>query len=445
MDRMEELEALRGETPAAPPRLGGTLARAEARLRAHRRHVRAAVFPCALLVSFLALFTAAVNVSPAFAHACGSVPVVGDLAEAVAFSPSMRAAVKNGAVQVVERSQTKDGVTLGIRYVIADGKQLDLFYTLQDRQGRRLSFEPTVRDAKEGKPLPSTLYSHHEPNDGGLNFFIIDFANRAMPESLLLDCTVSAETSAGKSDAAKFTFPLRFDPKLTQKEERIELGTKLRLGGQSFTLSRAEIYPTSLRLFAEGDTGGTAWLRGLDFYVTDEKGNRFDAAENGIRATGEGNSPAMNSFRCESPYFSGAGKLYAHITGAELLDKSMRTVRIDLKNASADRLPQGVSLSEAKRQDGGWRITFTAPRRGDAMYSLFESDCLDPRGNRKQYDGCETVDSLRTDPKTGALEPSPGTFEETDTLNDYADDEVTLFPCFSRYAELKEPIVVRLK
>lgn len=52
-----------------------------------------------------------------------------------------------------------------------------------------------------------------------------------------------------------------------------------------------------------GDPANTAWLKGLDFYLENEDGERFDTVTNGVTASGDTDSPAMVSFRLESLIF----------------------------------------------------------------------------------------------------------------------------------------------
>ena len=456
MNRMDEFRILSDELVELPPRLEGTLARAESRRRSARRHTCAAVSPLAAAVVFLAVFVTMVNVSLPFARACGGVPILGDLAAAVAFSPSLSAAVKNKAVQVVDQSQTQNGVTVRIRYLIADTKQLYVFYTAGDAQNRPLTIEPRIRDAKTRESLPVYIsWDGAAGETGALRSFTIDFTESEMPSSLLLDCSAywghdNGESSGGSPDtetsAAQFSFSLRFDPKLTQQRQHLTPNIPIALGGQSFTLSSADIYPTFMRINLDGAAGNTAWLRGLQFYVTDEKGRRFEAVSNGITASGEAQSPAMNGFRCESPFFFDAKHLTAHITGAALLDASMRTVCVDLKNAKASALPEGVALSKVEKENGGWRLTFTAKRRQkNASYPLFQTTYIDPLGNEKQINAWETLSGMRTDPDTGVQTADPDTFTVSFSLPDYPYDTVNLSPEYSRFVVLQKPIEIRVR
>lgn len=89
MDRMEEYKALRDAPEELPPALEGAVARARARAR-RRRLWRRISAPAGSAAAVFAAFVLLVNLSTPFALACGKVPVLKELAAAVAFSPSLR-------------------------------------------------------------------------------------------------------------------------------------------------------------------------------------------------------------------------------------------------------------------------------------------------------------------------------------------------------------------
>ena len=79
------------------------------------------------------------------------------------------------------------------------------------------------------------------------------------------------------------------------------------MDGQSVTLTEAEIYPTHLRLNFDYDPANTAWLTELNFYLENERGERFNGIVNGISATGNPDDPSTDSVWLDSPYFSTGG------------------------------------------------------------------------------------------------------------------------------------------
>ena len=86
-----------------------------------------AVAACTLLI-----FTGAVNVSPAFAATMANVPIVRDLVKAVAFDPSMKAAIEHEYVQLVKKTATDNGFTLHVEYLVADPRNLTVYYKMDE-------------------------------------------------------------------------------------------------------------------------------------------------------------------------------------------------------------------------------------------------------------------------------------------------------------------------
>ena len=129
---------------------------------------------------------------------------------------------------------------------------------------------------------------------------------------------------------AVFTFDLTFDPWFTAQGETVAVGKTFQLDSQTLTLKQAEIYPTHLRLDLGYDPDNTAWLTGLDFYVENERGERFVPVTNGISATGEENSPSMVTYWMDTTYFSNSKELKLYITQARWLEKSREKIRLNL-------------------------------------------------------------------------------------------------------------------
>ena len=128
MNRNDEFRDYLDSFGDTPPELEYTLTRARARLKARRR--RAIFAPLGTLCAFALCFVGLVNMSESFASACYDIPVLRELAAAVDFSPSLSRAVENDYVQELGLEQTVNGIDCRIEYVIVDGAQLNVFFTL---------------------------------------------------------------------------------------------------------------------------------------------------------------------------------------------------------------------------------------------------------------------------------------------------------------------------
>ena len=169
MTRQQEYDALLEELQTVPPTLAGTAKRAKA--RAARRRFGVSL---GSLAAVAAAFVIVVNAMPTFALACGSIPILRELAAAVAFSPSLSEAVRHDYVQYVGKSQTVNGVTVTLETVIADQQQLVGFYRTDLPaetsatcnllgEASRPTSPPAATAAKPCAPSPSTSRTAHFP------------------------------------------------------------------------------------------------------------------------------------------------------------------------------------------------------------------------------------------------------------------------------------------
>jgi hypothetical protein len=376
MDRMEEYQMLSAELERLPESLDGAVLRARVRAGKHRVH-RLIEAPLAGAAAVFALFVLLVNLSVPFALACGSVPVLKQLTAAVALSPSLKAAVQHDYVQYMGLTQSANGVEMTVDYVIVDQKQVNVFYTVQGA-APRYSVIPEIRGAQGGPLEGYGLLSGSPAEPDILQKFVVDFMQGDVPPELELSCevfpleAVQAETSiqadgetpdrAEPDPAAAFVFDLRFDPAYTGAGETVVLDRYFTLDGQRLLAEDVEIYPTHVRLNLVDDENNIAWLRSVDFYLEDERGNRYDKVGNGITATGSENSFFMAGHRLESSYFGDAEHLTLYITGATWLDKAMEYVEVDLKSGAAGAMPEGIRLENADLADGAdYDLTVSAP------------------------------------------------------------------------------------
>lgn len=468
MTRNEEYQVLLQELEATPPALDGTAERA---LRRRKRDRRLRLFgvPAGSLAACFAAFVLLVNLFPPFARACGNVPVLRELAQAVAWSPSLSAAVENDYVQPIGQSQTANGVTATIEYVIVDQKQVHIFFTLEGEGYESLSAEMPEFTPRQHC---SVLGADFRQEPGTLLHFTLDYQDNDVPEDFTMTFGVTGETAEEAEDGpaapsrsildepepeepdilAEFTFDLAFDPTYTAQGEIVPVNSTFRLDGQTLTVTEVEVYPTHVRVNVEGGPDNTAWLEDLDFYLENEDGERFDSITNGIASTSNPDQPDQKSFRLESPYFADSAHLTLHITGATWLDKDMERIWVDLINGTADRLPEDVELYSAERSGNGWLVQFSAPEEEEMhFHQLFSMTYYDAEGNEYSMDSRSTmtepyIEGPISDEAFDAHRAAgEGRFFEILPLENYPYDEVWLCPTFSRTTEAEAPVTIPIK
>ena len=423
MDRKAEFARLSEELNIMPKELDDVVARQRIRAQKDKRRVHFGV-PTLGLAAAVALFLVMVNTSTAFAYAMGRVPVLGDIARAVAFSPSLKAAVDNRFVQPMGLQKSDGQISARIEYIIVDKKQVNVFYTLS-QEG--LWCDAILLDEE----LSGYVLSSGKIEQGEIGMLSIDFAKNDVPSSLRL----ALVAMQGEEKLASLEFALAFDAQFTQAGRTIAIGQWVQLGEQRLFISDCEIYPTHLRLNVADDPDNSAWLKQLDFTIIGEDGTGLDRIKNGITATGVEDSPFMASHRLESNYFSKDRAFTLRIQGARWLSKAHERIQVDLETLAADFLPQGVRLSAARRTDSGWVLEAIAPYAGgETMYSPFAHEFYDEEG--KVYH----TDSVMTTQIEGGAEH----FRVQIPLKGFTQTRVILGINYSHEEKLLQPIDIVL-
>lgn len=462
MNRIDEYRTLMHELNDTPTKLEDSRQRVEQKLKAEVRH-RYIILPITSTVVFLTLFTLMVNCFPTFAYACGRIPLIKELAKVVAFSPSLSAAVENKYVQSIEQEQTKNDITARIEYAIVDQKQVNIFYSLDSGIYKKMDATPEIK-AIDGSNLEGYSISsgNSDTPNGEMNFMTVDFTDEDMPGSMLFtlkvhdnehlvqdeavlweDYMLSEEDNKAPDYISEFTFELKFEPYYNAQGEEFKLNQQFELSGQKLILETAQIYPTHIRMNLADVYENTAWPKSLDFYLKNEKGMRFDSITNGISATGSVDSPMMKSYRLESSFFSNSKHLTLYITGVTWLDKDMEKIKLDLVNATAQRLPQGVTFEKAERSGDSWLLTFSAKQyEGTAAYQLFTTEYYDEEGEKYEYNKWSTDVVGHIDEQTGKR---VNIQEVQIPLVNYPYDTVYLCPDFSTKEVLVKPVAIKIK
>lgn len=453
MNRIEEYWALTAQLREAPPELAGTVDRARARARRERRGKRLGI-PLASLGGVAAAFVVLVNCSTPFAMACRRIPFVRELAQAVAFQPSLKAAFENDYLQPVGQSQTQNGITATVEYLIVDQTSLNVFYTLSWEGETWLDVVPDLLDENGASPEGSRGAAWGDPTETEEDYRLMTFYfdGAALPEQLQLVLEVSdsgrdkvtnqfvgpaeppdtsspwpdAESSAPSPVLAEFTFPLTIDPSLLGPGRTVEVGQWIELDGQRLYLSELTIDPTRMELTLEADPDNTAELHSIDCYALDGAGNRYD--EPSITFGGG------EAIQLESCYFSENQDLTLYLEEAKWLDQDRTSFTLDLTTGEADWLPEALGDLTVERQGEDVYLSF----RNDEQIVIFDGFYYDPEGDGHTW-GSMSFSSIDRD-GDGWCE----TATEYRVLRDYPWDTVTITLSSNRITAFDPPIQVNL-
>lgn len=408
-NRTEEYWALVGELSRPPEALEGSVERARKRAK-RAAPLRRLAAPAASLAAAAAAFVLLVNCFPTFALACSGVPIVRELAAAVAFSPSLSAAVAHDYVQYIGQSQTVDGVTVSLEYAIVDPVQAVFFYTVD---GGRFYTSPSLTD-ENGQPIGGYAVSSSsgwEDAPDGFENMTLSFARgeSTLPDRFTMDMyfqprpegNQASEPAAPSAPALedepdeldpredpntlRFTFDIALDPARMNNGKTIAVGQWLELDGQHILVDKLELYPTRTVLRLGEDPANTAWLRSLKFWFEDGKGRVYDDADGSLSATGEEDSRSYLTYYFQSFFYDLPKGLTLGIEKAEWLDKDAGRVTLDLNTGACDGLPEGVTVHEITRAGTNVSVEFRAPLSRKGFGQTFMWDYWDPEGGEHQF------------------------------------------------------------
>ena len=358
MNRMEEYQAFLAELEPLPETAAGTVERAVSRRNRKRFFLQPLSVAAALFVCFAAL----VNLVPGVAHACSNIPILDKLAAAVSFSPSLTQAVEHGQVQTVGQTQTGNGITATIESIIVDQKQVVVYFTLDSEVYDHLSATLDAR-LPDGEDAKATIVSGMPyVENGELLSATINFIEGAsVPDRLRVTLYIWSMDERGDLVAADLfnpEFTLDIEPQLAEQGRTVTVNRSLDLGGQRFTLTQVETYPTHIRLNLKADPDNRLKLYHLEFYLELSDGTRLKpGSSGGISATGDGENLSLYA---ESNYFYDAGGMKLVITGAAFLDKNAEPVWVDLTTGDHDPIPFDGRIDSIKRTDTGWELQIVA-------------------------------------------------------------------------------------
>ena len=448
MNRIHEYEAMIEELSQPVPRLETTLNRAYKKKR--KRTTKIIARSLTGLAACFVVFVLLVNFCAPVAYACSQIPGLRELVAAVTFSKSLTDAVENAYVQPMDLSQTANGITAEVAYLIVDQKQVNVFYRLYSDK-YKLYVDPDVRSVDGNRPASCNYHSTgFDAENGELRCLSIDFTKNDVPDKLrialrvypniAIESVYSDEEYKARHYLAEFEFLLEFDPKFTAAGKVFPVNQTVLLEGQAITITDIEVYPTHMRVDIEESPDNTAWIKGLDFYIETDWGLKFDAASSGVISTGSTDSPSMISYRADSSYFYEAEHLKLVITGAQWLRKDRETTYVNLITGEHGELPDGVEFDSARKVGNEWIVKFRAIcKDGTAMYQLFGNKFYDADGNAYEINQWSGTYGYKDEDGNITY------FYDEFPLKMFSGEEVWLSPHYSHYWTAEEPIVVTIR
>jgi hypothetical protein len=460
MNRIEEFTELKQELEQLPAALEYTAVKAIARAKKQKRRSILWKTPAVSFCSLIILFVLLVNLFPKAALAMSNVPILKNLVRAVAFDPSLKAAVEHDYYQMVGESQTQEDVTVNVEYMIVDARHISLFFSV-DAPVKAGLYHFDMRDP-QGRGLSATLVYDTMYKAGELEQILIDFPDESysIPEEIIFNITVNKDpefrevmtvTLPAEADSAvqastpeektsgkdyDFSFVLRPDPEYLLAADSIPLKQWVTIKDQRIYLDRLDIYPTKTRLFLDCDEHNSAVLDNLSICFEDEKGEIYDIRGNGITGTfSSDDSQDIDSIYFESSYFSEAKRLTMYIKGISLIEKDKLFGEISFADKTITNLPEDITVASMELNASVLTFILKAdtgdPDRQEQLISLEYYDTNDNKYYFTSYHESRYPDD-------------PSYYVEY-RIENYEDNKYKLRWLYTIPQTLEEPIKVSIK
>lgn len=461
-NRTVEFQAMLNELASPPKQLEDSVQRARKRAR-RSRMLRRFSAPLGTVASVAACFVLMVNLFPAFALACSSVPVIRELAAAVAFSPSLSAAVAHDYVQYIGQSQTVDGVKVDLGYAIVDQHQMVFVYSvdggrfysspeLLDENGDHIAAAYSTSNVKgdisgQANGMESMILSFSAPNELPERFTInMYFLAEQQPETPAMPAPPKASLGESMEDWTNprndpgvlcFTFDVTLDMNRIAQPISVPVNRWMELDGQRIQVERLEYTPTRTILYLGEDQANTTWLKSLKFWFEDQSGRRYNDKDGSLVSSSTLESPSQLTYYFQSFYYDPPKGLTLCVDKAEWLDKDAPHVVVDLTSGEATGLPAGVELVEVHPVGTGVELTILSPKLREQFAQSFSHTYWDPEGGEHKWHQVSTIRVDAEDSDSGEAK-----HKEVFYLDNYSWDAVELELSYTSVAEYVEPVRV---
>ncbi len=281
-------------------------------------------------ILFLALVTS-VRVSTTFAGAVALLPGMEGLVELIRYDKGIAAAIDNDDFQLLHLSAEKDGVTLTLEGVIADEKEMVLFYTVKGEKSDEILFmngTPELMN-NNGKNVAvdvlagATLDERKSTERGAYLSVRID---NAIDETTF---TLKA-TMESKFRSIDYEIPFSLEKK-RKPAEKYPINQTVVIEGQEITFQYVEMSTLRVGIHFQINPSNTREILSFDdLKLVDKKGQKWTSInENGIGygIRSEGENQVMY---LPINYFNQPKELYMDFTKIQTLDKDETYVLVDM-------------------------------------------------------------------------------------------------------------------
>jgi hypothetical protein len=379
-------------------------------------------------ILILTLMCVMVVNSPALANQLKRIPAFAYILKVIHWDKGMTEAFEQGYFQELGLSQGHEGITLTLDKLVADEKNMVIFYTVDNKSDKEISMCHFAFIDPKGEHFTAGIGTNGLEKDESRpgNIFTgrtdVNFPdnNGSVPESFSIEVTmtqspdisyeepVQAGSESSRNDNSNrsikgefpskekalksvWTFSLKLDTeKFFNKKIEYPLDKIIEIEGQKIIFKKVIVYPTRLGVQMEIVKENTKEL----FYFDDlrfenEEGEIWAGIMNGVSGFG-GPGDDEKTIYLQSNYFTKPKELYLKFSSIRALDKDKCKVMVDLeKGGVLSELPQGLRITDINSLSDGYELKYEL--ENDNMkdekraYNVFYSEFIDASGKKYSF------------------------------------------------------------
>lgn len=241
-----------------------------------RRSRRVAVRASVVVMGLFLLLAAFTRVSPAFASVLNDIPLFNKFVQLIDYDSTLRSAADNEFMQTVGVSDTHNGRTFTVHFIMTDGQRLVLFYSLK---GAGISdsshLDTSIIRSVDGKDIPAGYsYWFSAEEDAAFTGEKYDKVDIRIQPGMTLPDRIVLEAEYEK-DRYQVEFGIDQSIYASMLEE-YDVDQVFRVGEQSYRVGKVSVTPLQAEVQIEEEPGNTKQTHGLiGLALVDEAGNRW--------------------------------------------------------------------------------------------------------------------------------------------------------------------------
>ncbi|GBG09094.1 hypothetical protein PAT3040_03721 [Paenibacillus agaridevorans] len=328
---------------------------------ARQRGKRMSLQLSAAVLAMLFVLTAFVRISPGFAAIVKDIPGFAGFVELVSYDGSLQSAIDNEYIQVVGKSDERNGYTFTVNGVIADAQRVVLLYTaegpgISEEDTPSLSYE--LKNENGGNVVASIGSAHYFREKDNKDSVVQDYLDIMMAPGEPVPHEIQFKLELG-SEWLEVQVPIdhsRFD----EMTEVIDLNQTIEVEGQRIEIKKAVITPLQVSITFKSASGNEKRLNDfIDLELVDERGRSYQTKS----GMGDLDTEIVRHF--QSSYFQKPETLTLKAKGLLMSDRGMKVV-IDTEQGKLLEAPDGrLKLGEARQSGEAIDLSFELSQADD--------------------------------------------------------------------------------